>query len=104
MPKPRIDYAAIQRFVLVMMYEAFVRDQRMEFSIGRVQNNLPVPTNLVTVTFERLERDHLVEETTRKQTRTTGVLGDKTVTEWVGTGSYVLTERGRTQVEKMKDE
>lgn len=37
MPKPRIDYEATRLFIMVMMYEAFVSDQRMAFNIARVQ-------------------------------------------------------------------
>lgn len=104
MPKPRIDYAGTRRLILVMMYEAFIRDERMEFGVGRVRAGLLIPKNVIEVTLDQLEDDGLIEETTRRQTRTVGVLADKTVTEWVPSGEYVLTTDGRKEIEKITDE
>jgi hypothetical protein len=96
MPKPRIDYGATQRFILVMMANAFFRDENMEFDPARIRQRLPVPLNLIKVC--------LISEIGRQQTKPVGVIGDRTVREWVGSGRFELTDKGRAHVEKMPDE
>lgn len=104
MPKPRIDYEGVRRFILVMMADAFYRDDNMEFDHARVRKRLLIPTNVIKVTFDKLEREGLISEIGRQQSRAVGVLGDRTVREWVGTGRFALTDEGRERVEKIPDE
>lgn len=92
MPKPRIDYDAVQRYVLVLMYEAFVGDAAMAFDIPRVRKALAVPKNLIEVTFDALEEDDLIHEV-EPGNKYARILP-----------KYELTADGRRHVAEMPDE
>lgn len=105
MPKPRIDIEAAKRFILVMMYQAYASDERMDFSPARIRSHMNVPNNVVNVALGGLEADDLVQETQVARTRTFGgYMNEKTVREWVGSGNYELTSAGRKKVESYTDE
>ncbi|WP_312162030.1 hypothetical protein [Phenylobacterium sp.] len=104
MPKPYVDEDAARRFVLVMMYEAYVRDERLDFTPSRIHERLAVPLSIVKVILSDLEDDDLLEEVQKQRSRTVGLMSERTVQEWVGTGAYVMTRDGRAHVRKMADE
>jgi hypothetical protein len=92
MPKPRIDYEAVRRFVLVMMYDAFINDAPMSYDVNRVKKALSVPKNLIEITLDALEEDDFIVEVQAAQQ-----FGAKLA-------RYELTADGRRLVEKMPDE
>lgn len=104
MPKPRIDYRAAERLILVIMYDAFIKDQPMAFSAAKIRKRLPIPLNIIRVTLDKLEDDSLIDETQKTVQRPVGIMGDRFATTWVGTDEFTLTEEGRARVEKMPDE
>ncbi|WP_298125230.1 hypothetical protein [Brevundimonas sp.] len=104
MPKPRIDYKAAERLILVMIYDAFIKDRPMAFSAAKIRKQLPIPLNIIRVTLEKLEDDSLIDETQRSVQRPVGLMRDQFATTWVGTDEFTLTEEGRARVEKMPDD